>query len=374
MNQEKHYIRNWKNTMSDISSIDNISPFSLIKDDKEKLLTEKLVKLTEYHKHNCQEYKKILDKLSYDSSNIKTYYDIPFLPVRLFKEYSLYSIPDEEIFKTMTSSGTTGQAVSKIVLNRSVAANQQKALVKIVSDFAGASRLPMLIIDSPSVIKNRLMFSARGAGILGFSIFGTDRTYALDDEMRININVILDFLERHKGQPILLFGFTFMIWQFFYKELKKIKNHGIDLSNGILIHGGGWKKLANEAVSKDAFKKALFEVCGLKHIHDYYGMVEQTGCIYMECEYGHLHTSIYSDVITRRPKDFSLCSIGEKGIIQVVSFLPESYPGHSLLTEDEGVILGEDDCSCGRKGKYFEILGRIKNAEIRGCSDTYERH
>lgn len=358
----------------EIEEIIDIPPFSLVKSEKEKLLTDKLVELTEFHKQNCQAYKKILDKLSYNSAKIKSYYDIPFLPVRLFKEYNLYSIPDAEIFKTMTSSGTTGQAVSKIVLNKRTAANQQKVLVKIVSNFTGATRLPMLIIDSPSVIKNRLMFSARGAGILGFSIFGADRTYALDDDMKINIDAILNFLDRHKGQPILLFGFTFMIWQYFYKELNNINNHNVDLSNGILIHGGGWKKLANEAVSKEEFKKSLFDVCGLKHIHDYYGMVEQTGCIYMECECGNLHTSIYSDVITRRPKDFSLCSFGEKGIIQVVSFLPESYPGHSLLTEDEGIILGEDDCPCGRKGKYFKILGRIKNAEIRGCSDTYEKH
>ena len=35
------------------------------------------------------------------------------------------------------------------------------------------------------------------------------------------------------------------------------------------------------------------------------------------------------------------------------------------------MVLGEDDCPCGLKGKYFKILGRIKNAEIRGCSDTY---
>lgn len=93
----------------------------------------------------------------------------------------------------------------------------------------------------------------------------------------------------------------------------------------------------------------------------------------MECEYGHLHTSIFSDIIIRNPFDFSECKIGEKGLIQVVSLLPKSYPGHSLLTEDEGLILGEDDCPCGRKGKYFEIIGRIKNAEIRGCSDTYEK-
>ena len=100
-------------------------------------------------------------------------------------------------------------------------------------------------------------------------------------------------------------------------------------------------------------------------------MAEQVGSIYLECEYGHYHASVFSDVITRRIEDFSPCEIGEKGIIQVVSVVPRSYPGHSLLTEDEGVILGVDDCPCGRKGKYIKVFGRIKNAEIRGCSDTY---
>ena len=71
------------------------------------------------------------------------------------------------------------------------------------------------------------------------------------------------------------------------------------MSNGILIHGGGWKKLKNEAVEPETFKSELQRVCGLSEIHDYYGMVEQTGCIYMECECGHLHASIFSDVITR---------------------------------------------------------------------------
>ena len=31
--------------------------------------------------------------------------------------------------------------------------------------------------------------------------------------------------------------------------------------------------------------------------------------------------------------------------------------------EDEGVIEGIDDCPCGRKGKYFRIIGRLKSAE-----------
>ena len=76
-------------------------------------------------------------------------------------------------------------------------------------------------------------------------------------------------------------------------------------------------------------------------------------------------------MITRDPKDFSVCPVGERGVIEVISALPESYPGHVLLTEDEGTVLGVDDCPCGRKGTYFEVHGRLKNAEIRGCSDTY---
>lgn len=350
----------------------NIPPFSLSYEEKAAFLFDKLRELTHFHYHHCLEYKKILDGLNVDINQIHTYQDIPFIPVRLFKEVDLLSIPKEDIFKVMTSSGTTGQQVSKIFLNKKNASDQQKSLVKIVSHYTGFVRMPMLIIDSPDVIKDRNMFSARGAGILGFSIFGANRTYALDEEMNINIDAIENFLEKHKGKNILLFGFTFMIWQYFYKKLKE-SNHSIDLSKGILIHGGGWKKLASEAVSKEDFKRSLKDVCKIEKVHDYYGMVEQTGCIYMECEHGHLHASIFSDIIIRNPKDFSECHIGEKGIVQVVSILPESYPGHSLLTEDEAVTLGIDDCRCGRKGKYFSILGRVKTAQIRGCSDTYER-
>lgn len=358
--------------MMEFKEILEIKPYSLNKQEKEKLLTARLRDLTKLHYENCNKYARVLDVIDREWKDMENIEKCPYLPVRMFKDMELKSIPDEEIFKTMTSSGTTGQQVSKIFLNRVTSANQQKALVKIVSDFTGKSRLPMLIIDSPSVVKNRLMFSARGAGILGFSIFASDRKYALHDDMSIDFDGILEFLEKHKGERILLFGFTFMIWQYFYRELDK-NPQKLDLSNGILIHGGGWKKLKNEAVEPESFKSELKRVCGLEEIHDYYGMVEQTGCIYMECEYGHLHASIFSDVITRKKEDFSVCNFGEEGIVQVVSAIPESYPGHSILTEDQGIILGEDDCPCGRLGKYFKITGRVKNAEVRGCSDTYEQ-
>lgn len=353
-----------------INEIINIPPFSLDRTAKQALLSEKLGELTRHHYENCPQYRNMLNAAGFDADAQHTVEEFPFLPVRLFKNLQLKSVTDGEVFKTMTSSGTTGQSVSKIYLDRETASLQQKILVKIVSSFLGANRLPMLIIDCPSVVKDRKMFSARGAGILGFSMFGTDKTYALDDDMKLNIDGVREFLSKHNGKPILLFGFTFMVWRHFCAELEKC-GEKFDFHRGILIHGGGWKKLINEKVSPQEFKERLKNVCGIESVHDYYGMVEQTGTIYMECECGHLHASVFSDVITRDPVDWSVCENGRKGIIEVVSLLPESYPGHVLLTEDEGVILGEDDCPCGRLGKYFKIDGRIAQAELRGCSDTY---
>lgn len=348
----------------------NYAPFSLLRNDKRAWITDRMRWLTAQHYAACQPYQRILDGLGLSAQSIVSPETVPFIPVSLFKQLSLASVAQQDIVKTMTSSGTTGQAVSKIYLDKLTAANQQKVLVKIVSAFTGAARMPMLIIDAPSVMKDRNMFSARGAGILGFSIFGADRTWALNDDMTLNLEAVEAFAEKYQGKPVLLFGFTFMVWQHFYQALAG-SGSKVDLSAGILIHGGGWKKLHNQAVTPGEFASRLHAVSGISRVCDYYGMVEQTGCIYMQCEHGHLHASVFSDIIIRDPRDFSVCPPGKPGIVQVMSVIPESYPGHSLLTEDEGVLLGEDDCPCGRAGKYFKILGRLPQAELRGCSDTY---
>lgn len=347
------------------------SPYELERGKKQQLFLQRMNTLTHLHYEKCVEYRKICDLLFAGDKEAEVLDDVPFLPVSLFKRRELRSVPQSDIVKTMTSSGTSGQQVSKIFLNRETASNQQKVLAKIVSDFTGSSRMPMIILDCPSVIKNRALFSARGAGILGFSIFASKKIFAFDDDMNLNYDGLKEFLEVHKESTVFLFGFTYMVWQYFYKALKQ-SGVILPLENAILIHGGGWKKLIHESVSRENFRQGLHEVCGIQRIHDYYGMVEQTGCIYMECEYGHLHVSHYSDVLIRNMEDFSLCKMGETGAIQVLSAIPESYPGFSILTEDMGCIRGEDDCPCGRKGKYIEIKGRMKNAEVRGCSDTFE--
>lgn len=353
----------------------NMPPFGVAQAEKEKRLLPYLSLLTERHREKCREYARILKVLGYGrekAADLEKLEELPMIPVSVFKECGLRSITGGEVFSTVKSSGTTGQRPSVISLDRMTAADQQRTLSAVVGDFVGNRRMPMLIIDSPDVLKDRNLYSARGAGIVGFSVFGTGRTYALNRDMSLNLEVIETFLEQNKGEKILLFGFTYLVWNYFCLALRD-KGLRLGIDNGCLIHGGGWKKMKDKAVTEQEFRETLMRQTGIRQVHDYYGMAEQTGSIYMECRCGHLHASSYSEVITRRSDDFSPCELGEKGILQVISAAAQSYPGHSLLTEDEGIILGIDDCPCGRKGKYFKVTGRIAESEIRGCSDTYER-
>lgn len=319
-----------------------------------------LKKLTEHHRKNCKPYDDICNGLINVSDA-----EGPYLPVSIFKSLDLCSVPEDQVRRQLTSSGTTGQQVSKIYLDGETAAAQQRALCDIVGEYIGEKRIPMLIIDSPDVLRDRSKYSARGAGIMGFSMMASKRFYALDNDMNPDMDSIKAFAEAADGGPCFAFGFTYMIWQYFCQE------SSIKLTNCYLIHGGGWKKLQSQAVSNEQFKARLNECWGIEKVSDYYGMAEQTGSIFMECEEGHLHVSKYSDIHILNPDDFSECEKGQWGLIALDSVLPKSYPGHRLLTEDWGRILGDGDCPCGRAGKYFEISGRIKKAEIRGCSDTF---
>lgn len=355
----------------DFSTLLTFQPYSLPRLEKTKFYQDLLTQLTQLHRENCPAYGRLLKALGYTENEIFSSQSVPMLPVSIFKDMDLKSIPDEAVFKTLTSSGTTGARVAKIYLDSQTAADQQRVLCQIVSDVIGEKRLPLLVLDSKKVLRDRAMFSARGAGIMGFSIFSSQTCFALDEHMQLDLKAVEDFLKKHSGGPVLLFGFTYMVWKHVILPLEG-RGKQLDIPQGILIHGGGWKKLASEAVSAAEFKNRVRQATGVARVSDYYGMAEQTGCIYMECPHGHLHASIWSDILFRRAEDYSICALGEPGIIQVLSLLPRSYPGHSLLTEDIGVLLGEDDCPCGRLGKYFAVTGRIPRGEIRGCSDTYE--
>jgi len=351
-----------------LSEYIDLPQFSVDAVEKENFLFHEGRELHKHHYENSKEYARICDVIFPDSFEAKSLSELPFIPVSAFKNFDLKSIPDDKVYKVLTSSGTTGSSPSRIYLDTETATLQTKSLSKIIGHVVGTNRLPMLIIDSKDVLKNRESFSARGAGILGLSTFGKDHTYILDEIYEVDNDLFNAFVDKYNGQPILIFGFTFMVWQYLNQLTS---DRDIDFSKAILIHSGGWKKLADMAVDNQVFKDFLKDKFKIEKVYNFYGMVEQVGSVFLENSKGYLHCPNFADIIIRNPIDFSIQPVGVEGLIQTINILPRSYPGYSLLTEDIGVCMGDDDETSGWKGKYFKIIGRAKKAELRGCSDTF---
>ena len=341
--------------------------FTIPQSEKEQLLLAGLNLLSSWHKERCAEYASLLRGIGRYDDEPGRMAEVPYVPVGLFKSHLLKSIPDASVFKVLTSSGTTGQQPSRIALDRETARRQTIALGRIMKSVLGGDRLPMLFIDNKQVLSDRKQFNARATAILGMMNFGRDHLFCLDQNDQLDRSALRNFLTRHAGSPFIVFGFTYMIWQHLVLGAKRGE---FDLSDAVLMHGGGWKKLRDLSVTNAVYKQGLLDTVGIKHVYNYYGLVEQVGSVFVEGTDGYLSPPNFSDVIIRDPITWQETAIGETGIVQVVSLVPLSYPGHSILTEDLGIIHGIDDAPSGRKGKYFSIIGRIPNAELRGCSDT----
>tara|TARA_B110000967_G_C18896603_1_gene571142 strand:- start:1474 stop:2481 length:1008 start_codon:yes stop_codon:yes gene_type:complete len=327
---------------------------------------KEISKLTKFHYNNSKEYKKIINLL-YPEKIIKTVDSIPFIPAKLFKDMDLKSIPDNKVFKILESSGTSGGKPSKIYLDKENAKRQTLVLNEIVSNILGKKRIPMLIIDEKKNIFNPKKFDAKTAAILGFSLFGNSHHYLIEDK-KINYKNLNNFLDKYSTSNFLIFGFTSYIYQFLLKDFEKNKIKK-NFSKGILIHGGGWKKMEAIKISNKIFKKKLNEKLKLQNIFNYYGLIEQTGSIFFECQNCNCFTtSKYSDVLIR-DKNFKILPSNKKGFIQLLSLLPKSYPGHSIITEDIGEIIDNNCNSCFGKKKFL-VHGRAEKSEVRGCSDV----
>jgi hypothetical protein len=233
----------------------------------------------------------------------------------------------------------------------------------------------MLVIDSKETNKKSETLTARGAAIRGVSSFGKSLTYVMDmvdDNLVLNIKRLKEFEEKYRDEDILVYGFTYIIWTRFIKVLKE-EGIKLNMPKVKLLHSGGWKKLNDQKVEKDEFNKSVAEIFGTipENIIDFYGMVEQLGIVFLDCECGYKHVPDFGEIIIR---DFSTLKEVEKGkcgFIEVMSGLTSSYPGQAILTEDIGEFIGVDDCKCGRKGKYFKFKNRVEKSEIRGCGDTF---
>ena len=353
----------------------SMPPYGQPPEERQAGLLEILKQEIDYACQRHAGYKNYIQHWPKDYRSAAQVADLPFLPVGILKANPPLSfVGPGEIKRTLTSSATTSQLPSRVVLDSPTARRMTKGVVTIVRDFIGPDRRPYLVVDTPGFLGGGSELGARGAAIQGLQPFANVTTYCLSldnqGELVLDRDRLREFARDRQNTELLVYGFTFILWKHLVEPLTA-EGICLNLPKARILHSGGWKRLQDQAVEKTVFNEQLAHVfgCSPERIIDFYGMVETVGVIYPDCSAGNKHGPAFGDAIVRNPLTLEPVAAGEHGIVQVCSVLPTSFPGHLLLTEDMAQVHAYDGCPCGRRGISFRFAGRIPKAELRGCGN-----
>jgi len=351
-------------------------PYKLSVDQHESTLLALLKEELAYACDRSLTFRNYVERWPIDYRVANRLADLPFLPVGIFKTNPPLALVDRsEITRTLASSATTGQVPSRVVLDAATAKRMTRGVMSIIRDFVGSARRPYLVIDTPATLASSGELGARGAAIQGLRSFATEVVCCLSNDADGNLALeeekLLGCAAKWIDTEVLVYGFTHVIWNHLVKPLQS-RGITLRLPNARILHSGGWKRLQQQAVTKDAFARGVAAAfgCSNDRVIDFYGMVENVGVVYPDCEQGHKHVPAFADVIVRNPLTFEPVAAGQRGLVQVCSVLPTSFPGFLVLTEDIAEVISLDNCPCGRRGIAFRFVSRAPKAEIRGCGNV----
>jgi len=353
-----------------------VPPYSQAPEQHQSALLGLLKKELSYACEQSARFGNYVNNWPMDFHSVQRLADLPFLPVGVFKlDPPLALVEASEIKRTLASSATTGQVPSRVVLDAATARRMTKGVVAIIRDFIGAARRPYLVIDTPENMTAQAEMGARAAAIQGLASFATEVACCLRSDPRgessLDVEKLFDCAARWKETQVLVYGFTHVIWTQLVQPLQR-KGATLGSPNVHVLHSGGWKRLEQQSVTREVFMNGVASVfgCSADRIIDYYGMVENVGVVYPDCGLGNKHVPAFAEVIVRNPLTLAPVAAGERGLVQVCSVLPTSFPGFLLLTEDLAEVIGYDGCPCGRRGIHFRFAGRVPKAEVRGCGNV----
>jgi len=344
-------------------------------DERRVVLLDLLQKVLAHHYQNCKPYAKFCQKHGFERTTFNNIEDLPYLPASIFKDTLLLSIKPDEVFREIRSSATSSGRSSRIGLDKKNNRRWSYSLQRMLIERIGDNRCKTMILDDESALGRSNVVSARASMTRSLTFLASEVDTCLtskNDVLKLDFEKLEKFLSGTKdGESVILFGFTFILYSHVILPLLKYGKR-FNLPKIKIIHAGGWKKLESQKVTSEKLAEECFKCFAVppENIIDIYGFSEQGGLLYPSCEHGFKHTPVWSEVICRDPLTLNPLPFGEAGLMQYVTPIQTSYPGHSIITEDMGYIAGRDDCLCGRKGTMFKIIGRSDVAtEERGCGD-----
>ena len=338
----------------------NNNIFSVAQDNFEK----RSLDLFHFQYCNNKVYKAYTDTLKINVDDVNSMVQIPFLPIGLFKTHKVKTT-DFEAALLFESSGTTNSAASHHLL-KDVELYRQSFLTGFelfygtLSEWCIVALLPSYLErkNSSLVFMVNELILQTGHVQSGFYLNEHEKLY----------ETLID-LEK-QGQKTLFIGVSFALLDF-------AARYSTPLKHTVIMETGGMKGRKEEIV-REQLHQILKASFGSNAIHSEYGMTELLSQAYSK-ENGIFQTPPWMKVFIRdeedplrvsgvsdlqiTPHDSQLTAHGSRftslaGAINVID-LANVYSCAFIATDDAGKLYGDGS---------FEVLGRVDESDIRGCS------
>lgn len=313
----------------------------------DKNFTEKAIALFRFqYEHNAL-YQRFVDSLNCKADAINTIEKIPFLPISFFKTHTV-STTDFSPVVVFESSGTTGSVNSKhLVKNVSL---YEESFRKGFEQFYGPIKDYCILGLLPSYLERK----------------GSSLVYMVEKMMQISTHPLngfhlYDFKNladkllqlQAENQKTLLIGVTYALLDF-------AEAFPMPLENVLIMETGGMKGRKKELLREEVHQ-ILKHAFSLTEIHSEYGMTELLSQAYAKSG-GRFKTPNWMKIVLREEDDpFRIITHTDKpvtGAINVID-LANMYSCSFIETQDVGRLHADGS---------FEVLGRMDNSDIRGCS------
>ena len=273
----------------------------------------------------------------------KNIYEIPFLPVHFFKTEQIIC-NGKGIETVFTSSGVSGKQSKHLVSNLSL---YKKSYLTTFQNFYGEIENYCFIALLPSYQERE----------------GSSLIYMVDDLIQKSkhpksgyylrnydeLSVTIKELERKK-QRTLLFGVTYALLDF-------AKKFPLKLNHTIIMETGGMKGKRKELIKEEVHSilKGCFHV---KTIHSEYGMTELLSQSYSKGNNVFISPPWMRILIRDINDPLSIIKENKRGGINIID-LANIYSCPFIATQDLGKKFNDNS---------FSVLGRLSNADVRGCN------
>ena len=293
-------------------------------------------------------YRNFISGLHIEPGEVSNISDVPFLPISFFKTHLVKTGVFEPV-KCFESSGTTGMINSKHCISNMDAYLENT--VAIFKEYYGNPDQYCILGLLPSYIeRGNSSLVSMVDHFIGLSKHPFSGFFLHDFKKLHEVLMHLESLQ----QKTILIGVTFALIDF-------AESFPMKLNHTVIMETGGMKGRKKE-LTRNELHQLLKQGFGVDAIHAEYGMTELMSQAYSTGD-GIYNTSSRMKVFLRSTDDpFEIWEEGEHnmrmGVINVVDLANTDSVGF-IATDDLARFIGD-----GR----FELMGRIDNSDVRGCS------